>query len=224
VHDPTKALRQFANTLDTIAFAMGIIRLMAPGTEQFKAQCNKLFDARRLLDDLASRVLAHLIATPNETGTEWMFRVLELADRAYHFAIEAAHSSLPGTRDDATRNRDYETICDGLQQASAYLHRVAVLLPSDVPTIPKLNERKYTILQAMLELRATTFQDRATTEKIAAKAEGANASPEQFKHPMSDLKKRNLVHSHGGRHGGYWLTDDGRAVAEHLTNSGDAKR
>lgn len=92
------------------------------------------------------------------------------------------------------------------------------------PTIPKLSERQYNILQAMLELDATAVQNRTTTEKIAVKAEGTGISPEQFKRPMSDLKRRKLVDSQDGRDGGSWLTNKGLAVAELLKNTGNTKR
>jgi len=92
------------------------------------------------------------------------------------------------------------------------------------PTIPILSERQYNILQAMLELGATAVQDRFTTEKIALKAEGSGTSPEQFKRPMSDLKKRKLVDSQDGRDGGSWLTDNGRTVAGLIKNKRDTKQ
>ena len=95
---------------------------------------------------------------------------------------------------------------------------------SSAPRIPKLSERQYNMLVAMLEKGALTAASRTTTERIAAKAEGNDASPEQFKRPMAGLKKRKLVDSRGGRDGGCWLTDKGRELAELLKNTRGAKR
>lgn len=92
------------------------------------------------------------------------------------------------------------------------------------PKIPKLSERQENILQAMLEMNATTERDRATTGRIAVKAEGPNASPEQFKRPIADLKAKKLADSRTGREGGSWLTDKGLAVAEILTSKAGAKQ
>jgi hypothetical protein len=92
------------------------------------------------------------------------------------------------------------------------------------PMVPKLSERQYNILQAMLELNATAVQNRRTTQAIAQKAEGLAALPEQFKRPMSDLKKRKLVDSQDGRDGGSWLTQKGLAIANLLKNKDNTKQ
>jgi len=92
------------------------------------------------------------------------------------------------------------------------------------PKIPKLSDRQYNILVAMLELKALTAESRTTIDRIAVKSEGAAVSPEQFKRPMSGLKKRRLVDSKTGRDGGCWLTDKGQELAERLKNNRNAKR
>jgi hypothetical protein len=90
--------------------------------------------------------------------------------------------------------------------------------------IPKLSDRQYNILVAMLELKAFTAESRATTDGIAEKAEGPTASPEQFKRPVSGLRRRRLLDSKTGRDGGCWLTDKGRQLAELIKKRRDEKR
>ena len=91
-----------------------------------------------------------------------------------------------------------------------------LLDPQKHGTIPPMSQLKYNILQAMLELGAITADERRTTDKIAEKAEGSDANPNKFKVPLVELKNDSYVESKEGRGGGFWLTDNGKAVAEKL--------
>jgi hypothetical protein len=82
--------------------------------------------------------------------------------------------------------------------------------------VPALSERQYRILQALLELDATSPAKRRPTKDVAEKAEGIEADPEGFKQPITDLAASGFVGTKGGRGGGCWLTATGRAVAEQL--------
>jgi DNA-binding IscR family transcriptional regulator len=90
--------------------------------------------------------------------------------------------------------------------------------PSDsVPhQVPVLSGRQYEILQALLELDATSPDKRRSTEEVAKHAEGIKADPEGYKQPMAELAALGLVATKKGRGGGCWLTPTGRAVAEQL--------
>jgi DNA-binding IscR family transcriptional regulator len=68
----------------------------------------------------------------------------------------------------------------------------------------------------MYALKATDPARRKRTNDIAKAAEGEEVSPESFKRPMSDLKRRGLVDTKDGRDGGCWLTSAGRKLAEQI--------
>jgi hypothetical protein len=79
-----------------------------------------------------------------------------------------------------------------------------------------LSPRQYYILKSLLLLGATSANTRCTTEKIAKRAEGNAANPVQFKEPVADLKRRNLIRTKEGSGGGCWLTQPGQQLAEKL--------
>jgi len=72
-----------------------------------------------------------------------------------------------------------------------------------------LSDRQNNILQAMWELKALDQSSRRSTEEIAVRAEGPNASPEGFKAAIADLQQRGLIDTKVGRGGGCWLLPRG---------------
>jgi Rrf2 family protein len=70
-----------------------------------------------------------------------------------------------------------------------------------------LSQKARYALRAMLHLAA---QEPGTSRQIADIAEGANIPRKFLEQILLELKRRGLVHSHRGRHGGYSL---GRPVA-----------
>lgn len=68
----------------------------------------------------------------------------------------------------------------------------------------------------MNELSAFTPADRCSAAEIAARAEGPESNVNNFKRLFVQLKDAELVGSHGGRQGGYWLTESGKILAEQL--------
>jgi hypothetical protein len=82
--------------------------------------------------------------------------------------------------------------------------------------VPVLSERKYLILRTLLELDATSPDNRRATKVVAVKAEGVEADPEGYKKPVAELADLGYVATRGGRGGGCWLTATGKAVAEQM--------
>jgi len=82
--------------------------------------------------------------------------------------------------------------------------------------VPALSQRKYNILIAMLELKAVDAENRHSCAQIAERAEGPLIAAEQFKRPLADLQKREIVYSRPGPDGGYWLTEKGKKYADTL--------
>jgi hypothetical protein len=85
-----------------------------------------------------------------------------------------------------------------------------------VHQVPALSQRQYYILQALLELDATSPDKRRPTKDVAAKAEGIGADPDGYKQPVTELANLGFVGTKDGRGGGCWLTAKGKAVAEQL--------
>jgi hypothetical protein len=109
---------------------------------------------------------------------------------------------------DAEDQEDKATSSDGSEgeiNPAALLHHV-----------PALSQRQYDILQALLELHATSADKRRPTMDIAKRAEGIEADPEGYKQPIAELATLGFVSTKEGRGGGCWLTAKGRAVAEQL--------
>jgi Rrf2 family protein len=71
-----------------------------------------------------------------------------------------------------------------------------------------LSQKARYALRAMLHLAA---QEQGTSHQIADVAEGANIPRKFLEQILLELKRRGLVHSHRGRHGGYSL---GRTPSE----------
>jgi hypothetical protein len=88
----------------------------------------------------------------------------------------------------------------------------------DARQVPALSERQYNVLTAMLMLQAVSASERMNSKEIAKKAE--NAGPECLERALSGLVKLGLICSHTGRGGGYWLSEEGRRVAEPPDASG----
>jgi hypothetical protein len=86
---------------------------------------------------------------------------------------------------------------------------------SNTPSKPP-SQRQIDMLLAMHNLKATDWARRKKTEDIASAAEGPAANPDNFKRPMSDLKKRGLVDTKGSPDGGCWLTNEGISFVKEL--------
>lgn len=86
-------------------------------------------------------------------------------------------------------------------------------LPS---AVPKLSERQYLIIQAMLELKALAPNSRRKSPEIAQRAEGKQTRVDNFKDPIAALEKLGLIATKEGRGGGCWLTDEGLRLAQSL--------
>jgi hypothetical protein len=81
------------------------------------------------------------------------------------------------------------------------------------PTFPP-SERQLNILQAMLEMGATSFDERVTTEQIVAKAEPPGTDAGLLKESIADLKRRRLIDTKKGNGGGCWLQPEGVRLVE----------
>tara|TARA_Y100000593_G_scaffold69346_1_gene127380 strand:+ start:957 stop:1823 length:867 start_codon:yes stop_codon:yes gene_type:complete len=110
----------------------------------------------------------------------------------YHAAMDAA-----GLTGDATD--DAEAVSD-----------------SQPDKIPTLSERKYLILQALLEMGATSADARQTTVAVVERTEGKAAEPVHFKTDIASLKGADFIDTKEGRGGGCWLTAKGRNLAKRL--------
>jgi hypothetical protein len=141
---PGKTIRRFAYAVWGIASAMSDIRregLTDPISAALAAAKRKatgeqpsesLLVYRRLLDELAKDVADHITAPPNQTGKQWVLRVLALADRACRFADDADPKSVARVWDGETietvcQRHDYQGIERELEEASSYAFRGAVL-------------------------------------------------------------------------------------------------
>jgi hypothetical protein len=110
-----------------------------------KASSERIIVLRQEIDDLARDVVAHIIAPPNQTGAQWVLGVLELADGACSFASDTDSYYVlcdSGTNEDpfssysifneetvetVCQHHDFERIQRGLEDASRYANRAAVL-------------------------------------------------------------------------------------------------
>ena len=91
----------------------------------------------------------------------------------------------------------------------------SLLVAQAAQAVPALSQRQFYILQALLEMNATSPERLRTTKQIAKKVEAA-ASPAAFKEATADLKKRGLIATKEGRYGGCWLTPDGLKLAQQI--------
>jgi hypothetical protein len=81
--------------------------------------------------------------------------------------------------------------------------------------VDPLSPLTYDILDALRALKATDAEKRKPASVIAEKV-GGGATEQSCKGPLADLKRRGLVASKTGRHGGSWLTSEGLAAINHL--------
>jgi len=159
--NPRKMIQRFANGIWSIEFHMTMIRTWALCvakhydehaeswfTTQSKPSSERILAVRRVLDDLARDVSAHIVAPPNQTGAQWVLGVLELADGACTFAIHTDNFFVSCDCDSASdedpfpassriiteesvkavcQRHDYERIQRGLKEASEYASRAAAL-------------------------------------------------------------------------------------------------
>lgn len=75
------------------------------------------------------------------------------------------------------------------------------------------------ILEAMFNAKSFNAVALLSTDEIARKSGAGQGSGENLKQPMSDLRQLGLVDSRRGRNGGYFLTENGRAVCEQIASS-----
>ena len=80
----------------------------------------------------------------------------------------------------------------------------------------RLNDRQQSILAAMYQLKAFDARSKRTTEKIGPEAEGPDVNLDGIKRAIAELVRRRLVSSRAGRHGGCFLTAEGKALAEFI--------
>jgi len=159
--NPRKMIQRFANGIWSIEFHMTMIRTWALCvakhydehaeswfTTQSKPSSERILAVRRVLDDLARDVSAHIVAPPNQTGAQWVLGVLELADGACTFAIHTDNFFVSCDCDSASdedpfpvssriiteesvetvcQRHDYARIQRGLTEASRYAYCAAVL-------------------------------------------------------------------------------------------------
>jgi hypothetical protein len=78
----------------------------------------------------------------------------------------------------------------------------------DEMQIEVMSPLQYDILDALRNLKAIDPEKRVTGPDIASKV-GGGATEQSVKGPLADLKRRGLVDSKTGRHGGSWLTSKG---------------
>jgi hypothetical protein len=76
---------------------------------------------------------------------------------------------------------------------------------------PPLSPLQYDILDALRALKATDAEKRVTASMIAERV-GGGATEQSCKGPLANLKRRGLVNSRTGRHGGTWLISEGFAL------------
>lgn len=86
----------------------------------------------------------------------------------------------------------------------------------------KLTDRQRDCLRVLAEARAFDVDSRLRADDIVVKAEGRGANVNGFKLPLSELVLRGLVTSKTGREGGYWLTAEGRSLAEKTRSTTDS--
>jgi len=80
---------------------------------------------------------------------------------------------------------------------------------------PALCGIKQEILISLLELKAFDSNHRATTGGIVSKA-NPTSDDGTYKNPLAQMVKDGLIHSKKGRGGGFWLTTNGKSLAERL--------
>ena len=91
--------------------------------------------------------------------------------------------------------------------------------PPQCAVLQILTPSKRFILEAMFKAKSFDPVTLLSTDEIARKSGAGQRSGENLKQPMSDLRQLGLVDSRRGRNGGYFLTQNGRAVCEQIASS-----
>ncbi len=78
----------------------------------------------------------------------------------------------------------------------------------------RLSFRQQLILEALHDADADSERRRLSTSRIALAADGPGATPSNFKHDLSKLRKFGLVSTRRGVGGGAWLTAKGWLAVE----------
>jgi hypothetical protein len=87
-------------------------------------------------------------------------------------------------------------------------------LIANLPPDGRFSQQEYGILHALFEREAFDPESRITTADIAKQLAGAKANAATLKKPVSGLRHKRLIDTMGGRSGGCWLTDSGKAFIE----------
>jgi hypothetical protein len=221
VPDPKKTLDEFAGALATITSLMTTMFWVVPlamkeedsqpeseHRARFNALSGKLSVARRLLDDLAADVAAHIVAPSKQTGTEWVLGVLKLADRACSFASDADMSCLmfnADTFETVCQRHDYERVYRGLEEASAHSRRAAALLPREAPaTEPPLDgkgnsQNDTTGLRAEPAASESEPADPENGSELAKALQQMAASPGKIREGLAELDRIKEATRHAWR-------------------------